>query len=739
MRHRRLGFRVLGATVLAGCVQNSTLLSQTVIVDPPAKPTDVATTPAPANPANQPVYALSDKEAQTLGYIKVAPGLNLTGSVLGPERLVANGAAGLIANGAAGLIANGAAGLIANGAAGLIANGAAGLIANGAAGRQTSNNQVTLDYPVADGWVALSSPQGALLARPDGQPYGGLTDASGSFTLEAPAGQMVVTVLLEGNRRLSALVVNDRADGKIAVDLGTTLVTEYLRSRTRRIGKDLERVFAADVGLVQYKELVAQTNAMLRNNDLAGLTAADLGLDATESMLHRYALAVGRDNSGLLGKAWVAMMKRILGEQAPVEELMLQPLALDTSALEAPVSETSRVLAFDRDAGRMYLNSYGFTTESLIALDAQATASRVVARRYKFAANGMYDVQAILPDGQKDSVLISGVFGDLLDSSYYPIFGLARLDGSRTFAPEGPELAPFLRGEWQNASLLRPAFDASDSVIPETGLGYFIQDLALATPESSGASRSLFAADPGLGCVRVFEMAADGQIAGEVGLIGNGTDLPPEEREARAAALPSAGTQTELYFMAPTNLCFHEAGGKRLLFVTDTESGVIIEVDLSDNSWRRVAGKPAPADRSQREQARKLGIDPTSMLPVDDGKPAAVVALNYPHKVVIDTRRRMFIADSDHQIIRMIRLDDPTRRIWTVAGSLLETVIKENPGSRAMVERYMTQRSVNVRDGESSVVTLGEVNSIALDGNGDLHLTDDRTRRVRVLRIGNRP
>jgi hypothetical protein len=87
----------------------------------------------------------------------------------------------------------------------------------------------------------------------------------------------------------------------------------------------------------------------------------------------------------------------------------------------------------------------------------------------------------------------------------------------------------------------------------------------------------------------------------------------------------------------------------------------------------------------------------------------------------------------------MIRLNDPQGRIWTVAGNLFETAIQERPEARARLARYTTQRSVRAGDGESRVVTLGEVNSIALDGRGDLHMTDDRSRRVRILRVGDRP
>ncbi|MEB3203750.1 MAG: hypothetical protein VKP57_03535, partial [Candidatus Sericytochromatia bacterium] len=448
-----------------------------------------------------------------MGYLKVSPGGVLAGTASGPELLVANGAAGLIANGAAGLIANGAAGLIANGAAGLIANGAAGRTV---ISRKSSASQVSLDYPVADGWVALSSVSGALLARPDGRPYGGLTDASGSFRLEAPSGQMVVTVLLEGNRRLSALARNDAAGTRLTVDVGTTLVTEHLRDRLRRVGKDLGAVFEANGGFIQYAELVSLTNSLLRNSELAGLVAADLTLDATEKLNQRYALAVGRDSGGSLGRAWVDMMKRVLGDAAPAEDLLLQPLALETSVLLAPESETSRVLAYDSVAERMYLNSYGISTETLLALDRDATASRQVARRYKYAFNGMYDVQAILPIGSQGEFLASGVFGDMFDGEAgVGIFGLVRLSGARTYHPEDPELAPTLAGIWSGASLLLPRFDASGSIESGTRLGNFIQDLALDRPDTAGATGTLYVADSESGAVRMFAMTASGDIEAE--------------------------------------------------------------------------------------------------------------------------------------------------------------------------------------------------------------------------------
>lgn len=736
MRQRLSGLRVLGALVLAGCVQNATLQPQALVVAPVTSPNSPTQTPPKAETPVTP-FSLSDKDAQALGYLKVGPGGILAGTASGPERLVANGAAGLIANGAAGLIANGAAGLIANGAAGLIANGAAGrTVIN----RLTHASQVSLDYPVADGWVALSSVTGALLARLDGRPYGGLTDASGSFRVEAPKGQMVVTVLLEGNRRLSALAQNDAAGARLTVDVGTTLVTEHLRDRLRRSGKDLGAVFAANGGLSQYAELVNLTNGLLRNSELAGLAPADLTLDATEKLNQRYALAVGRDAGGSLGRAWVDMMKRVLGDAAPAEDLLLQPLALETSTLLAPESETSRVLAYDPVAERMYLNSYGVSTETLLALDRDASASRQVARRYKFALNGMYDVQAILPFGRQGEFLASGVFGDLFDvDADIGIFGLVRLDGGRTYLPENPELAPTLAGVWSNASLLMPRFDASGSADPATRLGYFVQDLALDRPDTAGATGTLYVADSELGAVRVFAMNASGHIEAEAGQIGAGLDLAKKAREQRAAELPLAGSLADLYFMAPTNVTLHQGAGARTLYITDTESGVVVAVDLDAGRWKRIAGKPAPAVPALREKARVLALDPETSVPVDDGRPAVQVALNYPHKVVIDGKNRLFIADSDHLAIRMIRLDDPQRRIWTIAGNLFETAIKEQPEARARLARFTAQRSVQVGDGESRVMTLGEVNSIALDGRGDLHMTDDRSRRVRILRIGDRP
>jgi hypothetical protein len=680
---------------------------------------------------------LSDKDAQALGYLKVSPGGVLAGNASGPELLVTNGAAGLIANGAAGLIANGAAGLIANGAAGLIANGVAG---RKVISRKSTASQVSLDYPVADGWVALSSVSGALLARPDGRPYGGLTDASGSFRVEAPSGQMVVTVLLEGNRRLSALARNDAAGTRLTVDVGTTLVTEHLRDRLRRVGKDLGAVFEANGGPTQYAELVSLTNSLLRKGELVDLVAADLTLDATEKLNHRYALAVGRDASGSLGRAWVDMMKRVLGDGAPAEDLLLQPLALETSVLLAPESETSRVLAYDPVAERMYLNSYAYSTETLLALDRDATASRQVARRYKFAFNGMNDVQAILPIGSQGEFLASGVFGDMFDAkAKVSIFGLVRLSGARTYRPEDPELAPTLATHWSGASLLMPRFDASGSIEPGTRPGNFVQDLALDRPDTAGATGTLYVADSESGAVRMFAVNASGDIEAQIGQIGAGLDLKKDEREQRASQLPLSGSLSDLYFMVPTNVTLHRAGGARTLYITDTESGVVIAVALDTGIWKRIAGRPAPAVEGLREKARLLELEPDTFVPVDDGRPAVQVALNYPHKVVIDGKNRLFIADSDHLAIRMIRLNDPQGRIWTVAGNLFETAIQERPEARARLARYTTQRSVRAGDGESRVVTLGEVNSIALDGRGDLHMTDDRSRRVRILRVGDRP
>ncbi|MEB3298901.1 MAG: hypothetical protein VKO21_05385 [Candidatus Sericytochromatia bacterium] len=718
--------------LLAGCVQPTTK------VPPPATfGTSGGATPVPSpgqtqSPGQVLPFTLSDSEAQALGYLKRSPGQLLKGIVSGPETLVANGAAGLIANGAANLIANGAAGLIANGAANLIANGAAGLTTSP---RRTADRTGRADFPVTEGWVALSTPAGQLLARPDGQPYGGVTNASGSFEIAAPAEQMVVTVLLKGNRRLSALVDHTKGSGEVPVDLATTLVTEYLRQRLRIWGLDLSVVFEADGNLALYKDLVTRTGALLRESDYAGLEAADLALEATDVLNDKYALAVGRAETGALAKAWADLLRAIAKDKAGDEDVGLQPMALESSALEAPDSETSRVVAYDPVSGRAYLNSYGYATETLTLLDRDASTPRILARRYNYGANGFYNMQAVTPFGD-GGLLLGAVFGDLVDSDFFPVPGLAKVDTFTGFDPSSPVFNPWRTAEWQGARFILPAADASGDLDLSSSLGWSIADLAV-DPFTTEGTRTVYAADADQGLIQIVTLDGQGEVVGRADPLGKAFEDPAERDEA-AAALGLSGNMADLAFMYPTNVTVHVREGKRYLFVTDTEAGVIFEIDLAAGTWKRLAGIPVPAERAQREARRHLTLDASSSLPVDEGKPAVEVPLNYPHKVVVDDKQRLFIADSDHQLIRMVRLDDPQRRIWTVAGNMLETVVSEKPALRDRLSRYLTRRSVRVQDGDAKSVTLGEINSIAIDAAGNLLMTDDRSRRVRVLRIGNR-
>jgi hypothetical protein len=132
------------------------------------------------------------------------------------------------------------------------------------------------------------------------------------------------------------------------------------------------------------------------------------------------------------------------------------------------------------------------------------------------------------------------------------------------------------------------------------------------------------------------------------------------------------------------------------VLVADSHNGVIRRVDASTGYITTIAGGGHPS----------VGMG-------DEG-PATRASLNMPAAVAVDSSGNLFIADSNNQRIR--RVDATTGIITTVAGS--------GPTGYGA-------GSFSGDGGRATAATLSQPTGLAVDGSGNLFITDPFNHRVR--------
>jgi sugar lactone lactonase YvrE len=191
------------------------------------------------------------------------------------------------------------------------------------------------------------------------------------------------------------------------------------------------------------------------------------------------------------------------------------------------------------------------------------------------------------------------------------------------------------------------------------------------------ASGNLFIADTGKGRIREV-VAATGDIITVAGDGSFGDD-------------GDGGPATDAAIGLPGGLTLDAAGD---LFIADFWNDVVREVDASTGMIRTVAGKGGAGFRG-------------------DAGPAADAGLYCPLGLAVDGSGNLFIADSDNGVVREVVAS--TALIFTVAG-----IPSSGPTG----------------DGGSALATaLAEPSGVAVDGSGDLFITDSGNNRVLKARV----
>ena len=154
------------------------------------------------------------------------------------------------------------------------------------------------------------------------------------------------------------------------------------------------------------------------------------------------------------------------------------------------------------------------------------------------------------------------------------------------------------------------------------------------------------------------------------------------------------------------------------LYVADGGDQVLIEINLDSGAVRRIAGVVPPDNGGAPRKA--LCYDPAE----EGGSPLAA-HLRFPHKILFDSQERLVLADTDNNLVRLVTVYDPTPAIWTVAGIAQPDDDACGPWRRLPPFAFA--------DGEARKVAVGSVQGMALDGAGNLILSDVQSNRVRKL------
>ncbi len=645
------------------------------------KPAPVGT-PVPVAPPNRGVFTELD-----LGYLVVAAGGVINGVVAGPQTLIGNTGAALIGNTGAALIGNTGAALIGNTGAALTQNTGTGLIGNTGAAYRVGAVQAK----VANGFVYLTAPDERFYVDAERKLYGTVTDADGKFALAGPAtDSVVVNVLLKGNRRLSAVVVPG-ATGSLDVDLASTLVTEFIRSKAIEHGFGFSQTVATSEARASLGRLVALTKTLFDQDAALGwLQTEDFAINNLPLLRQHYVAAFGSAADHALSDEWTAFLKLAAGNAA-APEARYRPLALTTVEAGIPVGNAALGVAAD-GLGNVFVADLNRSSAAIRQVSGQGTMRTVFVKARSGDDSLAYvahlamtpDGKLLIPDGGKGLIA-------LLDS-VAPVAAQPIMDFNH------PEL-------WTNPAFLLDTYYVTGGALavdvaldddPEPGM-YFVDPNAHAVwyvPKALSAS-------PAEGSIAPF--------AGVPGEVPGATDPVP------------AADLSGLKLNQPSAVTFHKRkDGRRFLYVTDNGDHTIVEIDLDSpdpKAVRRVAGEVPP----WREGVYRR---PLCYTPAEEGGDPLAAHLRFPQKVLFDANDRLVIADGDNNLVRVADIYSASPRIWTVAG-----IAQPDDDDCGLVPKIAP---FAYEDGEARKVALGAPMGMALDLEGNL-LIADQTNRVRKL------
>lgn len=478
--------------------------------------------------------------------------------------------------------------------------------------------------PLKGAIVYLTTPAEHFYVDSEGQTLFAVTDQDGRYRFDAVPVDVpvVVTAALPKNRRLAGFMEPEKGANSLDIDLGTTMVTEFLRdharlARTTMQGfPNLARELPHLVRLT--RQLVA--DSVSGASSALGLDAqVDLGIHAIPQLRNAYVRAFGATDRPL-SEAW----KRLLGYRPLLLDEVdvgltpdLQPLALTTSG------DTTYVVAIN--------------SADLVLTESRGGQSRVLVRAAR--ARGIQYVGGMT------------LAGDLLylGSPDY---------GQIAFTP-GTAIANVLV---DRLSLERGASVVQANGSAELGNGVTAFDVAVAKP-------FVYISSPGTGQIIRYTIGASGLAQGPEVVAGrpNPTRLPP----GPVPNGPVGGSEAS--FILPTSLTYREEDSKPFMYIADTGQHRIRRVDLSSAGFETVTvlGR---GDEIYGNVLRPPGLREDGKLPgagidfpdIDDprGVPRAEAFLAFPHEVAFDGQGRMLVADTDHFRVRLLNGE----RVFTVAG-----------------------------------------------------------------------
>ncbi len=219
------------------------------------------------------------------------------GKPIDPASLIGNNSGSLVSNNAASLAGDVLA------PAGLVANNSNALISDNASKFQVS---ALSTVPLQRALIYLSDTRERLFLDPStGAVIATTTDEDGKFRFEkAPSGDsVVVNAVLSGNRRMVGFAITRPGENQVQLNIGSTLVTEFLRSRAL-LAPEPRTLGSYDPELKAVPGLVRLTSAGLEA-DRIGLP--DLTVGRIPAMNGRYLTELATRVPDLK-KAWETLL-----------------------------------------------------------------------------------------------------------------------------------------------------------------------------------------------------------------------------------------------------------------------------------------------------------------------------------------------------------------------------------------------------------------------------------------------
>jgi sugar lactone lactonase YvrE len=156
------------------------------------------------------------------------------------------------------------------------------------------------------------------------------------------------------------------------------------------------------------------------------------------------------------------------------------------------------------------------------------------------------------------------------------------------------------------------------------------------------------------------------------------------------------GKASEAFFNEPTGLALDAKGN---VYVADAGNHAIRKIDVN-GIVSTVAGNGVPGNKDGK------GLEAT---------------FNHPSDLAISADGTVYVADSLNHAIRKIAADG---RVTTLSAPVTR-VIQVRPGEASFAGEY--------HDGSLSAATFNEPSGLALDGKGNLYVSDSGNQRIRYI------